>query len=166
MSNVILSKLHNPYFYDSQPVASSISIPNGRGSKQVMIPSFQSGGFPSMNQIVSIPNSSSVPANAFTTAQKIQFKIPHDQIRRIESVSMRFQITETNAASMILAPVSYWIERVEIWSLGGSGQMLARLYGDNLYFKQCALNSNEQFALLRRNANLDALYQVSAEQTH
>ena len=116
MSDIIASKLLNPFFLNKDPVILQGEALKGRDdygravSKPLAMYGPQAVGFPGMHQIVTMNNMNPTPSNAFTVSSDIQFRVQHESVRRVQGMSFIFQITETNSASMYLVPVAEWIE--------------------------------------------------------
>jgi hypothetical protein len=78
----------------------------------------QAVGFPSLHSIITLPKTYAIPSNPFTSGAEIQFRIHHDQIKRVGGLSFRMQVQESaGSSSMILAPMPHWFDRIELWSL-------------------------------------------------
>ena len=172
MSDIIASKLLNPFFINKEPVILQGEALKGRDdygrtvSKPLAMYGQQAVGFSGMHQIVTMNNMNPTPSNAFTTnGVDIQFRVQHEIVRRVQGMSFIFQITETNSASMYLAPVAEWIDHIEIWGMNPQ-VMLYRIYGDALFFKTCSYLNSDDFGMIRNSNNISAEYSTGYEQIH
>lgn len=170
MSNLILAQIDNPFNRNNRfaRTGKTYKGPDAKGKlvdRPVVLPVEQAVAYPDMHQIVTMLSVNQVPNAAFTTGTEIQFKIGHSQVRRVGTMSLRFKIQETSGNSMYLAPTGLWFDRIELWSQNPQN-MLFRMYGDCLFFKQCALTSTEQFNMIRKSNNISANYSTTYEQIH
>lgn len=140
---------------------------NGRKStKSVILPYVQQEAFAGRNERVTYTAINAVPSNAFTTGAQYDFIMRSKTMKRITGLEFLLTVTETNSASMILCPVSQFVQRLEIYSTVNGTQMITRQYGDTLLFKEWALLSTEKAELHRKYANYSSFYNSTNEQTH
>lgn len=109
-------------------------------------------------------NTTEFNSNALTTAKEIAVNIEAGKdIKEINQMSIIFEITESGGSnSMILLPVQEWFKKVE-YELDG---VKTSTFGDALFWKNCILQSGEQFEISRKRANISPAYNSSDEQTH
>lgn len=96
-------------------------------------------------------------ATCFTGGNnEVKLRIRENSMTKQLSTTIRFKITETGAATMILLPVYQWFQRIELWSKNGSGEELIREYGETFEEKNILSHSEEELKplcdLVNRNA--------------
>ncbi len=171
MSNsLILSKLEHPIFMAGHPVASPVQPVKGYANgkqvaRPIILPDWQAIGYASRREVVTHPSVNSIPATAFSTGAQYDFFLKAKSMKRITGMTLRFQIQETAASSMILVPTAQMVNRIEFWTQKGPKKLFWQ-YGDTLLFKECANLSTEQFTINRQRNNISANYYSTAEQTH
>lgn len=102
------------------------------------------------------------PTDSFTTAgREINFRINASDVNEIGNLKLRYKIAEGSAASMLLLPTALWNDKIEF--IHGQ-EVFAFIRGDNLYFKQCVLQTAGQYQCSRFLANMGLNYGVSQEQ--
>jgi hypothetical protein len=149
------------------PASSASTMVGGRKiTKNLYLPAIQKINYAGRIETVMHVTTSSIPATAFTTGAQFDFILKAKSMKRITGLEIEYKITEINAASMILCPTPYFIERMEIWSQAGGTQQITRQYGDTLAFKTWSLLTREQLDLKKRYENFSDQFGSSTSQTH
>ena len=122
-----------------------------------------------MTKFETISKDAAPATTAFTGGNgEVIFRIKQDSSGRQTKQTFRFKITEGSAATMILAPVWKWFDRIEFEPMKNKEQQL-RLYDDNLEELLRLASSDEDSRSLARVANFNAgqdVYYNGAAQTH
>jgi hypothetical protein len=144
---------------------------NGRGvGRKLGIPAHQVVVHSHVSKVVRIPRTNgSISDGLFTGGNnEYIFKVEKDATTRQSRQTLRFKIEETASASMVLAPVYRWFERIELGPQKGDENQL-KLYDDNLEVLVRLAGSDEDTKPLSRRANFnnnaDTLFNGVA-QTH
>jgi len=86
--------------------------------------------------------------------QSIDVRLQMKRTYWLQRPTLRFNLGISSAGDVVVLPVAYWINRIEIWSNNGSGINLQQITGDELYI-QNLLMSDEQLSTFGGQCGLD-----------
>lgn len=109
----------------------------------VLMPAHQRYVTQTEDVIVQIDASPPVATNSLVTGARYNFDFAPNQIQKIDSMALRFDISEINTNEMLLCDAAHFIDKIE-WQGSLESQPFYTAYGDSLYWEACALPSRIQ----------------------
>ena len=163
--SVIISQTAHPT--DKNAKVDLPAVKNGALMSKVKVAEHQAVAYHHLNQVRIHVIDTAPATTAFTGGNnEVRFRIRENSMQNWTSSTFRFKITEASQASMILAPVPLWFDRIEVWTKNGSGEKLFWIYGENILQALEWSNTNEQRKLIQKPANLPKNYYQSSANTH
>jgi hypothetical protein len=91
-------------------------------------------------QITTLASNPAPASTGFANGSVHLFKVDFRKVGKIHNMKLRFDITETGgAAAMFLAPVPYFVSKIEWLSNSGSGPVFFTQYPDSTYWESLVL---------------------------
>lgn len=90
-------------------------------------------------QFTTLASNPAPSSTGFSSGAVHLFKIDFRKVGKIHNMKLRFDITETGTAVMNLAPVQYFVSKIEWLSNSGSGPVFFTQYPDTMYWESLVL---------------------------
>ncbi len=125
----------------------------------VLMPAHQSVVAHTFPNIVMIDASPAVPTASLVNGTRVNFDFQPSQLQKVDSMSLRFDITESNANEMVLCDAAHFIDKIEWQSSLESSSVFYTAYGDSLYWEACVLpDKSQQTAGYLKDLNVSDTY--------
>lgn len=125
----------------------------------IIVPSRQAAISESLPHILSIDASPTLPTAALNSEKQYHFDFEPSEIQKIDSMSLRFDITEASASEMVLVDTARFVASLEWQSALNNDSRYMKTYGDVLFWEACVLvDQSKQSRGYLRDLNVSEKY--------